>query len=170
MPTDIFSGVNATKIAGGLRLNGATLLGFTAGGTAVGGMLVQNYNIAYQQQVTKLRALNTDTAFVVVAPPNGQCTIASAISDGNTYLSFVQTFSDACKVVSNILHFTALTAICADRSFKIPDLTLKGCLVSQIQLSQNIQDLVLNSNMQIDFISFERGEADVANGAPPNGA
>jgi hypothetical protein len=155
MANDIFSGGISSTVAGGLRLNGYAVMAFDANGAAVIGTLVQNYNIAYQQQLTKLRALNTNSAFVVVAPPNGQCTIASAISGGKEYVQFIKKYSDACTVSNNMLHFKALTTVCATKNWNSPDLTLKGCLISQIQLSQNIQDLVLNSNVQLEFIALE---------------
>jgi len=126
------------------------------------GMVVQNYNISYQQNITKLRGLNVNHVYVVVVPPTGTVQLASALIGGKSYLDFLHDYGDACNVHNNLLHFAGGEA-CGQNpdssdgtatNWSKPDVTLTGCLVSRIQFSQNIENLIYMLNCDIEFVAM----------------
>jgi hypothetical protein len=134
--------------------------------------LIQNYNVTYRQQVTKLRALNSRDVWSVVTPPDGQIQINTAMAGGDQYIRFIQAFSDPCGVANNRLHFRGLEACdmtgtgASTMANAVPQLTLTGCLISNVQLQQSIQDLIMACNVAVDFVSIV---TNIPSGGGPGG-
>jgi len=158
--TDIF-GNNSTsypKIKGGIKFNGQAVMAFQNSGAAYEGMVVQNYNIDYQQNVTKLRGLNTDSVLAVVAPPNGTFSMQVGLTSADGYLDFLAKYGDACETVNNSLQIMAKGAeTCGNqKGGNLPSLTMQGCLASRVTLSQQIDNLVLMSQSTIEFVALDK--------------
>jgi len=156
-------------------------------GAAYEGMVVQNYQITYAQTITKLRGLNTTAVLTVVAPPTGQCVLQCAVTGKDTYFQFIEKYGDACWTKENMLHLAGMAecvpnrynrgiatdgsdteAWAANKLGGLPSLTLKGCLIAQLQLSQSVENLVLASNLQMEFVALDKNNDGIADGTPFN--
>jgi len=159
---DIFGNNQITSI-GGIKLQGNVLAitgAPSGGGAGYDGMLLQNFNITYQQQVTKVRALNESSVWLVVAPPNGQLQVQQAVMNADAYTSWVNDFGNACEAVNNDIQLSPFRSTCPDAAsglataFSLPKWTLKGCMIANISLTQNIENLVLMANTTLEFVEM----------------
>jgi len=161
-------------------------MAYALSGEAYGGMIMQNYQIGYNQTITKLRGLNTNDVIAVVAPPNGTLTITSTIASAKSYYEFVGNYGDACFTANNNLQIAPQSDRCdpsnigyagrwmeggtdvyenqnvslnANTNVMIgymPDLTLKGCLINGLQINQAIENLVMSSTLNMEFVALDK--------------
>ena len=187
--TDIFnnSGDRYPKIAGGIAFRSNAILAFSKGGRggqvaqsgesrdditgAYQGMVIQNYQIQYQQNVTKLKGLNTPDITAVVAPPNGTFSVSSSVTKASAYYNFITDFGNVCNVGNNTMQVSnenveecndiAGMEGSGDKAWSpstsaMPNLTMTGCLINQIQMSQQIENLILSSTVSVEFVALLR--------------
>jgi len=161
MANDVF-GYNSTNfptIEGGMIFTGKAIMAFN-NGQSFKGFMMQNYQLRYMQQITKLRGLNTNGIWVVVAPPTGQLQINSALTGENDFFDFVKSYGNACHITKNSLQIAGLddaVKVCSGGDAKsLPALTIKGALIGSMALSQQIQDLVLNTGLDLEFTGLEK--------------
>jgi len=170
---------NYPTIVGGLKFNGKAVMAFKDG-RSYAGMIIQNYQVQYQQTVTKLRGLNTSDVFTVIAPPTGSAVFNSALTGALGYYRFCREYGNACNTQRNHIQISGLNSgICGlensgqatqttntvtraqlmedknDMGANLPELTLKGCLVSQVQIAQNIENLVMTSQLMMEFVALD---------------
>lgn len=183
---DIFgnSAGNYPKVTGGIRFTGAAVMGFGPNGKdSLTGMVIQNYSINYNQNITKLRGLNTANITVVVAPPSGTMSINTAITEKDGYLKFLKDYGNPCNVNDNQLQVHSFGAEgCGDQTNpksktftstgkQLPAVTLTGCIISSLTLSQQIESLVLMSTVNVDFVAMKDNHNQLdADGAGGKGA
>ena len=175
---DIFGNDSSAypRTEGGMKFTGNAVMAFdigapgVAGGVgdakAYAGMVVQNYNVSYQQNITKLRGLNRNEVWSVVAPPTGQYQMQVGLTGKKGFYDFMTKYGDACQTKTNTIHLKDGSQVCTVNADSVggsmPDLTLQGCLASQLSLSQSVDNLVMMSNLTIEFVALDKNDNDNA--------
>jgi len=133
------------------------------------GMVVQNYQLTYAQNIIKLRGLNRNEVWSVVSPPTGQFMMQVGIVGEQGFYRFLNKYGDACNTHTNTIHLKDGSQVCRHNITgndigAMPDLTLQGCLCSQIQLTQSVDNLVMMSNTMLEFVALDgKGQRHFAN-------
>lgn len=117
------------------------------------GVLMQNIQLSYQQQVTRLYELGTRGAktnvYYVSGRAQGTMSVAHVVGPGVTIAAFYVKFSDVCKAGTNQLKIDLSPNLC-DGSTPVV-YTCKYCVLVSIGMSVAAQDFVINTNSQMMF-------------------
>ena len=124
------------------------------------GILLQNLQLQYSQQVTRLYELGTagqrTRVYYVSGRAQGQLTAAHVIGPGSVLVPFYQSFSDVCNAGSNNLTLNVAPNICAGSTQASPtSWTCKFCVLIQVGMSVAAQDFVINESSTIMFSGLD---------------
>ena len=153
MPNDIFH-----SAGGGQTLEGSFDAGSTSltifGGPAMG-MLIQNLNWNYTQQITRLYEIGSPSVYYVGGRAQGQLTIAQVVGPAPLSVAWIKTFGDICKAKDNTMNFEVeLDCNDAGSGSKL-DVEMTGCVITTVAGSVAAQDVVINQNVQITFAALD---------------
>jgi hypothetical protein len=146
-------------------------------GTIDVGVLMQNLNLTYMQQVTRIYELGssgrTTKCYYIAGRSQGTITAGHVIGPGVALAAFYKAFSDVCQARCNTLDLNLGPNNCdadcvaggvaeivgGSGLVKSPNSTLrytaKFCVLTQIGMSVQAQDFVINENSQIMFTGLE---------------
>ena len=155
MALDIFS--REVSFGGVFSADGATLT-FSSPSIFDAGMIIQNVQWQYQQNVTRLYEVSSDQVFLVAGRTQGQAQIQRVL--GPTALSedFYSTFGDVCNMENNDMVFSAQTDCTADPAGNYDDtitITLKHCVIVQVGGNIAAKDMVINESLGILFLYLD---------------
>lgn len=126
------------------------------------GVLMQNIQLSYQQQVTRIYDLGNVGArsrvYYVGGRAQGTVSVAHVIGPGVTIKRFYDTFGDVCQARTNTLVVDLTPNICAvgaGTSAPRAKYTVKYCVLLSIGVSVAAQDFVVNETSQIMFSGLE---------------
>lgn len=157
--TDIFGRV-PLQFAGAFVADGAVA---TFGGLAGGGvgLLAQQLSFSYQQAVTRLYEIGSQLAYYVIGRTQGSAQVARVLGPRPVSLAFYTAYGNPCN--ANVITFRAGVG-CGpgvvgvgpgSNGFTQIVFTLTGvCLVS-ISISVAAQDMIVNEQLQLMFISLQ---------------
>lgn len=154
MPASVFSSPQTFR--GGFRADNLTL---TIENTPVDGMVIQNVQFSFTQQVTLLYEIGSGKNFVyyVGGRSQGTATIARIVGPADGQVKFIRMYGDLCTPRS--LAFNAGGG-CRGESTGTSirngiDYTLKSAVMTTIAVSVNANDIVINEQMQFMFTDLE---------------
>ena len=131
---------------------------FSAGDVNDGGvgLLTQNMQVQYQQQITRMYEIGTQKTFYVVGRAQGTVSMGRVLGPRTVQLSFYQKYGDACKADGNNINF-GVGAGCEDGGGSSTDFnfTLKNCVITSIGFSVAAQDMIINESLQMMFVALE---------------
>jgi hypothetical protein len=175
MANDIF-GLDSTKrpnLAGGFRFASTSVMAFTytkaesgaaatsgGAGTAYEGLVTQNVQLNYNQAVTRIKGINTQNQYRVIAPAEGTGTIVAAIMNGTTFTDFIKTFGNPCSTGNNLYIKGLDVDTCPGSASttvgvkKLDPYVLTGVIIEGIQLSCTLEQLYFAGNITFQFISM----------------
>jgi len=117
------------------------------------GLLVQNMNASYQQNVTRLFEVGSPSIYYVGGRTNGQASIARIVGPRKIAAAFYTTYGDVCNASTNSLHFS-MTAGCGAAVGARTSYTCHFVVITQIGLSVTSADMLINENVAMMFSSF----------------
>jgi hypothetical protein len=168
---DIFG--RASQEFGGAMAADAVKLTFSGGGAGAAGtglfgagMLAQQLQMQYQQQVTRIYEIGSNFTYFVVGRTQGQLSMNRIIGPTAISSEFYKRYGDACKAEQNNLTFTGAAgctssgvlgggrfAPSGDSTF-----TVKHALINSIGINVSAQDMVINEQVAMMFNSLEVGK------------
>lgn len=135
------------------------------------GMLAQQMQMQYQQQVTRIYEIGSNYTYFIVGRTQGQLTLGRIIGPTAINKEFYLRYGDACKADTNTLTFEGVAgctgaglfgttpapgaaAITATGPSKF---TVKHVLINSIGINIAAQDMVINEQLAMMFNSLEVG-------------
>lgn len=119
------------------------------------GLLTQQLNFQYQQQITRLYEVGSRNTFYVGGRSQGSATLARVLGPRIVNLAFYSTYGNICNAATNTLAFQ-LAVGCnnpADLGAGMA-FTLIGCVITSISLSVGAENMIINENLQLMFVAL----------------
>lgn len=134
--------------------------GIIGGSAAALGILMQNMQLQYSQQVTRLYELGvagaTTNAYYVAGRAQGQLTAAHVIGPNVALKAYYDKYSDVCKAKDNNIDLNLTPNLCQTTGTTGQlKYTCKNCVLTQIGMSVSVQDYLINENSTLMFIGLE---------------
>ena len=163
MPKDVF---NRDSLAfGGAFVADKGLIGTpgNAGGAGLAnfGVLMQNLQVQYAQQVNRIYEIgriNADArVYYIGGRPQGSMSVAHVIGPALNVLEYYQQFADVCRAENNVVSLVLEKAAChlPNNQAGGMSITAKYCTLMQIGISAQAESLMLSENSNIQFASLE---------------
>lgn len=126
-----------------------------SGGGATAGLLVQNVQIQYQQQVNFIYDLtDPGKVYYVAGRAEGTLQIGKVVSDVSTYDAFLATFADVCADTTS-LEITGTQG--CNGNDEEAGVTIKNPIVVSYGMTMNINDGIIAEQIQMKFPDLEMG-------------
>jgi hypothetical protein len=141
--------------------------GLVTPNNGLSGVLMQNVNMSYQQQVTRLYELGNSGAltnvYYVGGRAQGTLTTAHVVGPGVAMATFYSNFSDVCQAGQNSLNLNLTPNLCnsnaaaAISGFAVGGggpsaaYTAKYCVLTMVGVSAQASEFVINSQSQMMF-------------------
>lgn len=164
MATDIY-GRGGQDFGGAIAADAARVV-FSApelDGSGVG-MLVQQLQLSYQQQITRVFEVGSDKTFYIAGRTQGQVTMARIMGPRPVQLGFYTKFGNACLAAENNIDFLAETG-CTSRSGgrtvqsgSAYAFTIKHAVIINLGIQIAAQDMVINEQVQMMFTALNAGQ------------
>ena len=155
---DIF-GKTTNVLGGAWSADGAAVsfAGQAAGLLGVG-MIVQQVNIGYQQQVTRLYEIGSTLTYYVAGRVQGNMTIGRIVGPGVIMSAFYTRFGDVCNAAQNTINLYIGTG-CASAggttsTFTNAKFTISYVVLINVGISVGAMDMVINEQLQLMFINL----------------
>lgn len=121
------------------------------------GVLMQNVQLSYQQQVTRIYELGSrgrrTKVYLVGGRAAGTMSAAHVIGPGVSIKAFYDNFGDVCKAQNNTCNLDLSPNQC-EGSTRVT-YTAKYCVLVSIGVAVAAQDFVINENSQLMFSGLE---------------
>jgi hypothetical protein len=136
------------------KLAFASVGGGGAGGTFGVGMLTQNVQINYQQQISRLYEVGTNNTYFIGGRTQGQLALGRVIGPQAVQVTFYTKYGNMCFAKSNIMTLTAGNSSCAGGG---PGsvFTIMYSVITSIGITVGAQDMIVNEQLQLMFVSLE---------------
>jgi len=156
--TDIFGKTAKKAEAGkGFSIDKATMT-FT-GLDSTKGLLVQNVQIAYQQQVSFVYDLaSPEDVYYISGRTSGTASIGKMVGPAGLMTDFYAKYGNVCEAGETIT-FGGLAGCTQSAAIAGSKLTLVNPIVTQIGISLNVDTALINENIQIMFSALTSGSA-----------
>jgi hypothetical protein len=177
MPADIFN--KTTNVLGGAwTADGAAFVFSGQAANLLGvGMIVQQVNIGYQQQITRLYEIGSTYTYYVGGRVQGNMTVGRVIGPHVIMSAFYKAFGDVCNAQNNTLNLfvgTGCHAVAGAASggaitsaeFENGRFTISYAVLTNVGISVAAQDMVINEQLQLMFINMtaQGGGGDIIGG------
>jgi len=153
--SDIFNKQIKTP-QGAYSIDAAKLL---FGNVAPGGLLIQNVNIQYQQQMSFLYDLSEPSAvYYVAGRAQGAVSVGKAVGNSTAFRTFYTKFGDVCNITSGDWSITGATG-CTNSSGTTGsgslNLTLKNPKVQSVGFAMSQESAIIVENVNAMFTNLE---------------
>ncbi len=149
MANDVFN--RASSIYGGSFASDKATMTF-AGGSSVG-QLIQNVQVGYQQNVTKLYEVGSARVYFVGGRTNGQGSIGRVIGPAAVQVAFYQKYGDICNIQNNNLNFN-FSGDCGAGANGGAHYNCGLVLVNSVGFTAAAQDMLVNEQVGFMFSVF----------------
>jgi len=157
---DIFG--REIKVGSGFKADGATVKFGEFG--CPDGLLIQNLSIQYQQQVNRLYEVGCPDVYLIAGRTNGTISMARVIGPKGILKDFYKKYGDPCE--ADDLQIDLAPGLCKDAAAPNSAITAKKAVITSIGLSVAANDMMINEQVEMMFITLENGKA----GSSPDGA
>jgi hypothetical protein len=141
------------KFNGGFRAN--TML-MQVAGQDVEGMLFQNVQFSFTQQITMLYEIGSNNVYYVGGRAQGTSTIARVVGPALGAVALIENYGDLCNPQD--IGFSArsgcTTGVSASTLGRGLSYTLKFAVLSTVAGAVNSNDIVVNEQLQFMFIDL----------------
>jgi len=120
------------------------------------GMLVQNLNIGYQQQISRLWELGSQKQYYIAGRTGGNFAIAKLAGPTAGMTSFITTYGDVCNAQSNTIAFSYGGGWCTGGSGG-GNLSLHHAVIENVGLTVSSNDMIVNQNISGMYASLSSG-------------
>lgn len=130
-----------------------TFPALTGGQGSDAGLLMQNLQANYTQQVTRLFEISSPTIYYVGGRTSGQASVTRVIGPRKLASAFYQTYGDICNAATNTLNFSMSTG-CGAAANARASYTAHFVVVVSVGISVGAADMLINESLQMMFSSF----------------
>lgn len=131
-----------------------SILSFAGGGAGNGGasgLMIQNWQVQYQQNVQELFELGSAALYWVKSRPQGQGTIARVVGKaGGRKSIFPKKAYDICDGGTQFA-ISARSGACSGTNFETVRIEMDGVLITNIGFSMSVQDTLLQESISFRF-------------------
>ncbi len=120
------------------------------------GLLMQNVQMSYQQQITRLYELSSNAIYYVGGRTAGTASAARVVGPRALSQTFYRTYGDVCNAASNTLHFS-VSAACGTQNLARAAYTAHFVVVESVAVSVGAADMIINEQISMMFSSFLYG-------------
>jgi hypothetical protein len=118
-------------------------------------MLLQNVNISYQQNITRLWEVGSTKTYFFAGRTQGTIQAKRIIGTRNAALGFVKQYGDVCNMQKN--HITLqLEAGCEGGSDK-GSIKASGVVINSVAYAISTADMIINEEISMMFARLEGG-------------
>lgn len=161
MGQDIFS--RRTDVFGGSFSADSADISFPALGIPGGadvGLLIQQLQATYTQQVTRLYEVGRPAIYYVGGRTNGEASVDRVVGPRTIADAFYAKYGDVCQARSNTLEFNVQTGCGETDVDGYVAYTCYFCVITSIGLGVRAQDMLINEALRIMFSSFQYTTSD----------
>lgn len=123
------------------------------------GILMQNFQIQYSQNVTRIyeigRSGQKTKVYLVGGRSQGTLSAGHIIGPGVAMQQFYDNFSDVCQANTNDIQIKLTSNICAGGETTSIGYKAKYCVLTSIGISVAAQDFVISESSQLMFSGME---------------
>ena len=141
------------KVGGGFKADGAKVT--FAGKGCSEGLLVQNISIQYQQQINRLYEVGCPEVYLIAGRTQGTVSMARIIGPKGIMKDFYKEYGDPCNEKSLTIELSP--GMCEKASNS--SVTAKKVIITSIGISVSANDMLINEQMQLMFVTLENGAA-----------
>lgn len=123
------------------------------------GFLVQQIQLTYSQNVTRIFELSSNSQYYVVGRPQGNVTLNRVVGPGVVGTAFINQFADACNAPSNTISFTSESGCSTGSVSTGPTYTMHNALITSMGVQVASNNMLINENFQMIFAGLEAGVA-----------
>jgi hypothetical protein len=163
---DVFN--RAGNTLGGTFSVDAAQIVFSGGGTAGAapglsggvGLLSQNAQFSYQQQVTRLYEIGSNYTFLIAGRAQGSLALGRVLGPRPVQTQFYQNYGDVCNAANNNLAIL-MSAGCTTAAQGVGQGTgtlafnVKNVVIVSIGINVAAQDMIVNEQLQAMFVALE---------------
>lgn len=149
MADDIFS--RKTDLFGGAFAADSSEL-ILPGSSDAKGLLVQQLQFTYAQQVTRLYEIGSQAIYYVGGRTNGDASINRVLGPRKLAVQFYTDYGDLCKAGSNTMQFK-MSAKCPTGAQTRADATLVlgMTVITQVGVTMTAQDMLINEQLRMMY-------------------
>lgn len=155
---DVFKNTEL-QYGGGFRGNFGLL---SSAGGILTGALMQSIQLSYQQRVNQLYEVGTagtiGNVYYMQGRAAGQLNAARILGPGVAMQTFYDKFSDVCEARSNVTTVNLEAGVCTNNLLPTDKAAYKAkfCILVQVALGAQAQDLLINESVNLMFGNLER--------------
>jgi hypothetical protein len=159
MATDIYN-KKSRNWAGAFSIDQAQLTLTGLGSTGTTGLLVQNIQINYQQQVSFVYDLaKADDVYYIAGRTQGTLALGKVVGSQGIVKQFYTTYGDVCAIRDHSLELNGISG-CSSNSANPPTgttgtITIKQPIITQFGITMSINDAIIGENVQMIFATLE---------------
>ena len=159
---------NRETVLGGVMSAEATRVNFSGTGldseVTQKGLIMQQLQVEYKQNVTRLYALEDAKVYFVAGRTEGTFTIQHVIGPQGLLTEFLKSYGDVCKIGNQVLNLSTLVG-CGSQGGAIPgsekavskasSVVLKAPCITAFGLQMQAGNMVIASTLTGMFVSLE---------------
>ena len=147
-----------TTILGGAMSAEATRVTFTQaeGISDQKGLIMQQLNIQYSQNITRLYALEDAKVYFIAGRTEGSFTVQHVIGPAGLQQEFIKAYGNVCTALGKVFNISMSTG-CGDGKSKAGQSTirLQNPLITSINLQMQAQNMIIGSGIQGMFVAMD---------------
>ncbi len=124
------------------------------GGGADAGLLMQQMQASYTQQVTRLYEIGSPAIYYVGGRTSGQAQIGRVVGPRKIAAAFYSTYGDICNAATNTIHFSMTTGCNNTSTESRASYTAHFVVIVTVGLSVGAADMLINESLAMMFSSF----------------
>lgn len=125
---------------------------FNIAGQTVQGMVLQNVQFTFTQQVNMLYEIGSGNVYYIGGRAQGTASVARIIGPGRAQLSLISTFKNLCAPADLQLDGSAM---CDQGSSSGVNYKLRNAVLTSIAGSVNANDVLINEQLQFMFADLD---------------
>ncbi len=123
------------------------------GGGAEAGLLMQNLQVSYVQNLVRLYELSSPAVYYVAGRTSGQASAGRVVGPRKIAGAFYKTYGDVCNAKTNTLHFS-MSAGCGDGATSRSSFTCHFVVIQSVGFSVGAADMLINEQIGMIFSSM----------------
>ena len=154
MPGDIF-GRSTPRYGGSFTSDGARLL--FSGDVDGAGLLVQNVTINYQQAVSRIWELSSNSTYYVAGRTSGQMGMTRVLGPVLLNRAFYTLYGNVCNIADGTVITLSFENECTpDGATSESTLQIRQPVITALGFNMSTADMVISENVTMLFAALER--------------
>lgn len=157
------------KLGGTFSADGASII-FAAGGAGTNltgsvdsggaGLLTQNAQFNYSQQISRLYEVGSNYTFFIAGRTQGSLSMARVLGPRKIQTQFYKNYGNVCNAANNNITIKMATGCATGSGAGIGTLgaiafNVNNCVIVSLGMSVGAQDMIINEQFQMMFVALE---------------